>query len=75
MTIKYVGNRAFEKRLAEFSYNEKEEKKADLIIELLRDCGYKVDDGVYGWAAIVVEDREEYEDVKKDYKEIKKKVV
>ena len=74
MTIKYVGNRAFEARLAEFAYTEKEEKKAEMIIELLKDRGYKVDDGVYGWAAIKVEDREEYEDVKNDYKEIKKKV-
>lgn len=73
MTLNYVGNRQFRNRLAEFGYTENEEDTAlDILAILENDFGYDVKAGVQGWAAIRVDDRDEFNEVMKDYKEAKK---
>lgn len=72
MTINYVGNRQFNKRLAEFNCTEKEYERFLKIMEHLQGLGYEVDTGVVYWAAIEVDDRYEYEQVLEDYKAAKK---
>lgn len=74
MTLKYVGERAFNRRLAEFSYEENEEDRFMDIAEALEEEGYKIDTGVYGWAAIVVEDRDEFEEVKKAFQRLRRTI-
>lgn len=75
MTIKYVGNRGnlhHGIRMAEFTYTEREAERFLRIVDKLKAMGWKVDTGVECWAAIVVEDRAEFNNVKADYKEIKR---
>ena len=72
MRISYVGNRSFKTRLAEFSYKDGEEEKFMEICRQLEELGYKVDTGVANWACIEVEDRQEYEQVARDYLKIKR---
>ncbi len=74
MTLKYVGARAFEHRLAEFSYEDKEEDRFIKIAEALEEEGYKIDTGVEGWAAIKVEDRDEFEEIKKDFQRLRRAI-
>ncbi len=74
MTLKYVGKRAFDERLAEFNYTEKETERFDRIAEELENEGYKVDSGVEGWAAIKVEDRDEFEEIKKDFQRLRRAI-
>ncbi len=79
MTIKYVGLRAtanfkYPVRLAEISYNDesiKDSKIAERVIKVLRIRGYEIDDGIAGWAAIRVNDKEDFTELMEHYKEIK----
>lgn len=72
MTLNYVGNRAFKTRLAEFEYSEKEEKRFMKIAGFMKKEGWNIDTGVEGWAAIEVEDREQFNEVMADFKKAKK---
>lgn len=72
MNLKYVGNRAFGMRLAEFSCSENEEERLLRIADYLRGQGWKVDTGCELWAAIEVADRQEFDYVMDDYKDAKK---
>lgn len=77
MTVNYIGerNRYSNRgaRMAEFSYAEKEEAFALRLFDFLRDIkGWNIDDGVIGWAGCEVEDRDEYNDLVRDYKKAKK---
>lgn len=74
MTLKYVGERAFDHRLAEFNYEEHEEERFFKIAEELKEEGYNIDTGVEGWAAIRVEDRIEFEEVKRDFQRIRRAI-
>lgn len=74
MTLRYVGERAFDRRLAEFNYTEKEEERFDRIAHQLEDEGYKVDSGVEFWAAIEVEDRKEFEEVKRAFQRLRREI-
>lgn len=73
MKLTYVGKRQFKNRLAEFSYTDGEEERFMKIAEYLQnECGYDIDTGVANWAAIEVEDKEEFDKVMQDFKEAKK---
>lgn len=72
MTINYVGGRQSKKRLAEFSYTDKEEARFYKIVDYLKGIGWEIDTGVVNWAAIEVFDKDEYEKVLADYKEAKR---
>lgn len=72
MTIKYVGSRAFDHPIAEFSYTAKEEERFFKIVEALEEEGWKIVAGIEGWAAIAVFDKEEYNEVNKDFQRLKK---
>ena len=72
MTINYVGERAWKHRLAEFSYRENETERFMKIAESLRETGYDIDTGCEGWAAIRVDDRNEYNQVVEDYRKAKR---
>lgn len=72
MTIKYVGNRQFKTRLAEFTYEDHEETRFEKIVEYMRNEGYDIDTGCANWAAIEVDNRDEYEQVVETYKKAKK---
>lgn len=73
MRIQYVGSRAFKTRLAEMTCTEKEEEKLLNVADYLREqYGYAVDTGVECWAAIVVADRSEYEEVLAAWRQAKK---
>lgn len=74
MTLKYVGTRQYDHRIAEFSYNEQEYERFMRIAEALEDEGWKIDTGVEFWAVIAVEDRSEFEEVKKDFQRIRKAI-
>ena len=74
MTLKYVGERAYDHRLAEFTYEEHEEERFFKIAEELKEEGYNIDTGVEGWAAIRVEDRNEFEEVKRDFQRIRRSI-
>lgn len=74
MTIKYVGNRQFKTRLAEFTYEDHEEARFEKIAEYMRSEGYDIDTGCANWAAIEVDDRNEYEQVVETYKKAKKMI-
>lgn len=72
MTLKYVGSRAFDYPLAEFSYEEHEEDRFMKIAEALKSEGYKIDTGVQGWAAIRLEDYSEFEEVKRIFQKLRR---
>lgn len=75
MKINYDGNRnkySKGERMAEIFANDNEQKKLDKVVEQLRHKGWEVDDGIPLWASIIVEDREEYNELIADYKEAKK---
>ena len=75
MRLQYVGNRAYNKRLAEFSYTDEEMEQGDVwkILKELERVGYEVTTDAYmSW--IVVADRDEFNQVKADYK-VAKEVV
>lgn len=72
MKLNYVGNRAFEKRLAEFSYEENEAERFMKIADALNEYGYKIDTGVEGWAAIEIDDHSEFEEIKKDFQYLRR---
>lgn len=74
MTLKYVGERAFKQRLAEFTYEDREEDRFMRIAEALEEEGYKIDTGVENWAAIVVDDRDEFEEVKKTFQRLRRTI-
>lgn len=75
MKLHYVGKRQFKARLAEMEYSEKEERRFfDIVKYLEKECGWEIDTGVYGWAAVIVDDYDEYEYFKKDFQEAKKKI-
>lgn len=74
MTLKYVGSKAFDYPLAEFNYEEEESERFMRIAQALEDEGYKIDTGVQGWAAIRVEDRSEFEEIKRIWKNLKRKI-
>lgn len=75
MRLQYVGNRAYDKRLAEFSYTDEEMDQGDVwkILKELERVGYEViTDAWMSW--IRVGDRDEFNQVKADYKVAKKMV-
>ncbi len=74
MTLKYVGSRAYKHRLAEFSYEDKEEDRFMKIAEALREEGYEMDTGVEYWAAIKVEDRKEFDEIKKAFQRLRRSI-
>lgn len=74
MTLNYIGSRANKERLAEFSYENKEENRFMRIAEALRREGYDIDVGVQNWAAIKVEDRAEFDKVKRDFQRLRRKI-
>lgn len=74
MTIKYIGSRAFDYPIVEFSYTAKEEDRFFRIVEALEEEGWKIDTSVEGWAAIAVFDKEEYNEVNKDFQRLKKEI-
>lgn len=74
MEIHYVGKRKFRQRLAEFSYEDKEEDRFFAIAKAMEERGWNIDVGVQNWAAIEVTDRGEYEEVKADWIELKRKL-
>lgn len=74
MTLKYVGERAFNCRLAEFSYEEHEDDRFMRIANALEEEGYKIDTGVEGWAAIKVENRNEFEEVKRIFQALRRTI-
>ena len=60
-------------RIAEISYDEDTEQTLlDKMKKPLEIRGWSMDNGVGGWAAVEVEDMEEYKEFMKDYKEIKR---
>lgn len=68
-----VGGGCKGKRLAEFEYSEKETERFFKIVEYLEDQGYSgIDTGVAEWAAVVVIDRDEYNDLAQLFKEAKR---
>lgn len=74
MTLAYVGGRAFDVRIAEFGYAEKEADRFANIVEALENKGWQIDTGVECWGACVVEDKEEFEMLKRDWQELKKQI-
>lgn len=74
MEIHYVGEREFRQRLAEFSYEDKEEDRFFAIAKAMEERGWNIDVGVQNWAAIDVIDRNEYEEVKADWMELKRAI-
>lgn len=74
MEIHYVGKREFRQRLAEFSYEDKEEDRFFAIAKAMEERGWDIDVGVQNWAAIEIVDRDEYEKVKEDWMELKKAI-
>lgn len=74
MTLRYVGERAFDHRLAEFSYEDHEEDRFMRIANALEEEGYKIDTGIANWAAIKVEDRDEFEEVKRDFQRLRRTI-
>jgi hypothetical protein len=75
MTVNYKGaERDFNYRLAEISYNENETRLMQRMEQVLNIRGWNVNIITDGYASCVVEDREEYAEFVKDYKEVKKAV-
>ena len=74
MEIHYVGKREFRLRLAEFSYEDIEEDRFFAITKAMEEIGWNIDVGVQNWAAIEVMDRDEYEEVKADWIELKRRI-
>lgn len=74
MEIHYVGKKAFRQRLAEFTYEDKEEDRFFAIAKAMETRGWDIDVGVQNWAAIKVDDRNEYEEIKSDWIELKKTI-
>nr|DAZ84125.1 MAG TPA: hypothetical protein [Caudoviricetes sp.] len=74
MEIHYVGKKAFRQRLAEFTYDDKEEDRFFAIANAMEVKGWNIDVGVQNWAAIEVVDRNEYEEVKSDWIDLKKAI-
>lgn len=75
MTVNYKGaDRDFNYRLAEISYNENETRLMQRMEQVLNIRGWNVNIITDGYASSVVEDREEYAEFVKDYKEVKKSV-
>ena len=74
MTLKYVGERAFDRRLAEFTYDDHEEERFMKIADALQEAGYDIDTGVQNWAAIKVEDRDEFDEVKELFQDLRRKI-
>lgn len=74
MEVHYVGKREFRRRLAEFSYEDKEEDRFFAIAKEMEERGWDIDVGVQNWAAIEVMDRGEYEEVKADWMELKREI-
>lgn len=74
MEVHYVGKREFRQRLAEFSYEDKEEDRFFAIAKAMEERGWDIDVGVQNWAAIEVMDRGEYEEVKADWMELKREI-
>lgn len=74
MKLYYVGNRANKTRLAEMSYNKDTEMDRFLRITsyLRTEYNWNIDDGVAGWAAVPVMDRDEFNEFKRDFNEVKK---
>ena len=79
MTVRYRGqqinnyNGKMMPRIAEISYDEDTEQTLlDKMKKPLEIRGWSMDNGVGGWAAVEVEDMEEYKEFMKDYKEIKR---
>lgn len=74
MTLKYVGSRAFNHRLAEFRYEDHEEERFMKIAEAFEEAGYKIDTGVQNWATIKVDDKDEFDEIKELFKDLKRKI-
>lgn len=74
MEIHYVGKKVFRQRLAELTYEDKEEDRFFAIAKAMETKGWNVDVGVQNWAAIKVADRNEYEEIKSDWIELKKTI-
>lgn len=76
MTAIYVGTRKTAKlkkpcRMAEIAYSDNETTFAQRVFDLLEIKGWEVDAGVENWAAVQVEDRDEFNVFMKDFKEAK----
>ena len=72
MTLTYVGNRASKTRLAEFGYNDKEEQRFLEIAAKLKELGWCIDTSVENWAGCEVEDKNEFELLKSDWKRMRR---
>ena len=78
MRVDYIGTRKYEGykyRLAEITYDQddkSEQLKVSRIVEGMRTRGWDIDNSIAGWAACEVSDMEEYNEFKKDWKEVKK---
>ena len=77
MTVTYRGEQNYGRkslhRIAEINYDE--EREGLLMAKMIKPLelkGWSIDNGVEGWAAVEVEDREEYKAFMRDYKEVKK---
>lgn len=77
MTVTYRGEQKCGSktlhRIAEIAYDE--EKERLLMAKMIRPLelkGWNIDDSVEGWAAVEVEDMEEYKAFVSDYKAVKK---
>lgn len=72
MEIHYVGKKVFRQRLAEFTYEDKEEDRFFAIAKAMEARGWNIDVRVQNWAAIEIVDHNEFEEVKLDWIELKK---
>lgn len=79
MLVNYRGQKVNEyngkmlDRIAEISYDEDTEQELlDKMKKPLALKGWEMDNGVGGWAAVVVEDMDDYKEFMKDWKAVKK---
>jgi hypothetical protein len=79
MTINYKGaTKDYEYRIAEIQYNDEDKKEMEIINRLVffmnRVKGWDLTNAVAGWAYCEVENKDEYEKFKSDYKEAKRMI-
>lgn len=69
-----VGGYCTGKRFAEFNYEDSDEERFFKIIDELKQIGWNVDTGVQNWACIEICDKDEFESLKEDWKQCKKRI-
>ena len=73
MTVNYKGtDKEFAYRVAEIGFEEREQKLYSKIEQMMNIKGWKLNQVTDGYALCEVENKEEYKDFAKDYKEVKK---